>query len=140
MAKQDSEKLNRDAADRVAHKKAVSERKKSRDKNPYNINGTKKYDVMTRGEQIRLLHELKSRLLTHKHMDRYVSKLFGIAMDDDHDGQMAAMKILADRLLPTASFSTEGNKSSAIQINISGLQVSSVEKQSTEKAVPVSVQ
>ena len=138
MAKQDSEKLNREAAERVAHKKAVAERKKERDKNPYNLNGTKKYDIMTRGEQNRLLHELKSRLLTHKHMDRYVSKLFEIAMDDEHDGQMQAMKILADRLLPTASFNAEGNKSSAVQINITGLQVSSVEKQ--EKEIPVSVQ
>jgi hypothetical protein len=42
---------------------------------------------------------------------------------------------LSDRLLPAGSFSAEGNKSSAVQINITGLQVSSVEKQEKEVSI-----
>ena len=49
-------------------------------------------------------------------------------MDDDHDGQMQAMKMVADRLLPNAGFSLDSKKSTAVQINISGLQVSSIEE------------
>jgi hypothetical protein len=60
-------------------------------------------------------------------------------MDDDHQGQMVAMKMVAERILPVISFSGESNKSSAVQINISGLQVESVEAKEVEQP-PVSIQ
>jgi hypothetical protein len=70
-----------------------------------------------------------------------VKKLFDMALDDNHNGQTAAIKIIADRILPTASFSNENKTSSAVQISITGLQVDSVGVQ--EKPVnddPVSIQ
>ena len=88
--------------------------------------------VMTKAEQTRKLHEMKSRFLNSKRMGPLVEKMFDIAMDDEHQGQMAAMKLIADRILPTAGFASEGNKSSAVQINITGLQVSSVDTQEKE--------
>jgi len=114
-----SEKLNAEAEIR---------RKNRLRKSKTNNNGSAKYTMMTRSDQQRRMHELKSRFLSHKSLPAYVEKLFEIAMDDDHDGQMAAMKLLADRLLPVAGFSSEGNKSSAVQINITGLQVEKVEE------------
>ena len=95
--------------------------------------------VMTKAEQTRRLHELKAEFLTSKHLDRFSKKLFDIAMDDDHQGQMVAMKMVAERILPVISFSGEGNKSSAVQINISGLQIESVEAKEVEQP-PVSIQ
>ena len=96
---------------------------------------------MTRSQQQIRLQELKTEFLTHSSLDRYVKKLFDMALDDDHQGQTAAIKIIADRILPTASFSNEQKSSSAIQISITGLQVGGVDVQ--EKPVnddPVSVQ
>jgi len=67
-----------------------------------------------------------------------VKKLFDMALDDDHAGQTAAIKIIADRILPTASFSGESRANTAVQINISGLTVDSVEEKPVEE--PVSIQ
>ena len=97
---------------------------------------------MTRSQQQTRLAELKTEFLTHSSLDRYVKKLFDMALDDDHAGQTAAIKIIADRILPTASFSNENKTSSAVQINISGLTVDSVEEKPVEelKSEPVSIQ
>ena len=101
--------------------------------------GHDRYPVMSKAEQTRRLHELKAEFLTSKHLDRFSKKLFDIAMDDDHQGQMVAMKMVAERILPVISFSGESNKSSAVQINISGLQIESVEAKEVEQP-PVSIQ
>ena len=95
---------------------------------------------MTRSQQQTRLAELKTEFLTHSSLDRYVKKLFDMALDDDHAGQTAAIKIIADRILPTASFSNENKTSSAVQINISGLTVDSVEKVEKPVEEPVSIQ
>lgn len=107
-------------AKRKARKKEIAERKKQTGR-----------PIMSAREQTRQLHELKAELLTHNKAKHFVNKLFDIAMNDEHDGQMAAMKMVADRLLPNAGFSLDSKKSTAVQINISGLQVSSVD--TTEK-------
>jgi len=97
---------------------------------------------MTRSQQQIRLAELKTEFLTHSSLDRYVKKLFDMALDDDHAGQTAAIKIIADRILPTASFSGESKANTAVQINISGLTVDSVEEKPVEgsKTQPVSIQ
>tara|TARA_B100000767_G_scaffold218806_1_gene206781 strand:+ start:43 stop:414 length:372 start_codon:yes stop_codon:yes gene_type:complete len=92
---------------------------------------------MSRSQQQIRLAELKTEFLTHSSLDRYVRKLFDIALDDDHSGQLGAIKIIADRILPTASFSGESKANNAVQINISGLQISGVEE---KEVPPVSLQ
>ena len=92
---------------------------------------------MTRSQQQIRFAELKTEFLTHSSLDRYVRKLFDIALDDDHNGQLGAIKIIADRILPTASFGGENKTSNAVQINISGLQIDSVEE---KEVPPVSLQ
>ena len=94
---------------------------------------------MSREEQRHRLSLLKAEFLTHSSLDRYIEKLFTMALDDDHQGQVAAMKLIADRILPATAFSGEDKKSSAVQINITGLQVSSVEKE-VKSEEPVSIQ
>ena len=94
---------------------------------------------MSRSQQQIRLAELKTEFLTHSSLDRYVRKLFDIALDDDHNGQLGAIKIIADRILPTASFSGENKTSNAVSINITGLQIGGVEGEEKEVA-PVSIQ
>ena len=124
--------LEAEVAKRKARKKEIAENKLKRPDDARHI--------MSAREQTRQLHELKAELLTHGKAKHFVNKLFDIAMNDEHDGQMQAMKMVADRLLPNAGFSLDSKKSTAVQINISGLQVSSVEEKPVEQADTVSVQ
>jgi len=94
---------------------------------------------MTRSQQQIRLAELKTEFLTHSSLDKYVKKLFDMALDDDHSGQTAAIKIIADRILPTASFSSEQKSNAAVQINITGLTVDKVEEKPVNEE-PVSIQ
>jgi len=57
-----------------------------------------------------------------------MSKLVMIALNDNHPGQMGALKMCIDRVLPLSHFdkAANGNQSPTISINISGLTSSSV--------------
>jgi hypothetical protein len=67
------------------------------------------------------LAELKARLLATSG-ERMVNKVVEIAMTDGHPGQMAAMKMCLDRVLPVSMFEKDkdGN-GKGITINITGL-------------------
>ena len=121
-----------DSVDKVmeeaAKRKAMRKAGRTKDSGCKNTAGPS-MPVMTQAEQRRKLHELKARFLNSERLEPFVAKLFDMAMDDEHQGQVAAMKLIADRILPASTFSGEQNKSSAVQINITGLQVSSVEKE-----------
>ena len=128
-----------DLDEKAAAHKAKREERKAKAKAGLTKNGLKALPVMSRQEQTKRMHELKARFLESKKLEPFVIKLFDIAMDDDHPGQMSAMKMIADRILPSQSFSTESKKSSGVTINITGLQVEAKpeEKDVTE---PVSIQ
>ena len=128
------DKVMEKAAERKAKRKAG----KTIDSGARATNGTP-MPVMSQAEQRRKMHELKAKFLKSQRLDVFVKKLFDVAMDDDHAGQVAAMKMIADRILPVAGFSGEDKKASAVQINITGLQVSSVEKE-VKSDEPVSIQ
>jgi hypothetical protein len=57
-----------------------------------------------------------------------ISKLIQVALHDGNPGQMAALKMCVDRILPVSHFdkATNGNQSPTISINISGLTNSTV--------------
>ena len=95
--------------------------------------------VMSQAEQRRKLHELRAQFLKSNRLDSFITKLFDVAMDDDHSAQAVAMKMIADRILPATSFSGEDKKSSAVQINIQGLQVE-VQEKPVNQDEPVSIQ
>ena len=128
-----TDKLEQQAADRKAKRLA------GRTGNKAKANRGEPLPVMSQAEQRRKLHQLRAEFLTSNRLEGFVAKLFDVAMDDDHAGQVAAMKMIADRILPTTSFSAEQNKSSAVQINITGLQVSSIEEKPVNDD-PVSIQ
>ena len=67
------------------------------------------------------LKEYRHWLLQHKSTSTAMEKLLTIALDDDHTGQMQALKILSDRVLPISGFVAEGQGArAAVQINITG--------------------
>ena len=121
--------LESHVARRKARKKEIAERKKETGRH-----------IMSAREQTRQLHELKAELLTHGKAKHFVNKLFDIAMNDEHDGQMQAMKMVADRLLPNAGFSLDSKKSTGVTINISGLQVEAKTEKDISDSDPISIQ
>jgi hypothetical protein len=68
------------------------------------------------------LQEFKERLLATGGT-RILDKMIQIALDDEHPGQMAAIKLAMDRILPASVFDTakSGGSMPQISINISGL-------------------
>lgn len=66
------------------------------------------------------LKELKELLLKSGGKS-VVQKVLDIAMDDEHPGQMTALKMCMDRTLPTSLFEKEKGARSAVTINITGL-------------------
>lgn len=68
------------------------------------------------------INEFKARLLATSG-DKVINKIIAIALDDDHPGQMAALKMCMDRVLPVSYFEkdkTTGGKNS-VSITITGI-------------------
>ena len=122
----------------VAEQKAKRDKRVAKKKAGLTHNDKKALPLMTRREQTERLHELKAKFLSNSKLGPLVEKLFDIAMDDAHDGQMQAIKMITDKILPTQSFSGESKKSSAVNITISGLTVSATEEKDINN--PVSIQ
>jgi len=62
------------------------------------------------------------KLLLDESATPVVQKLIQIALDDDHSGQMAAIKMVTDRILPMSEFEKIGGGSKpTVTINISGI-------------------
>lgn len=74
------------------------------------------------------LQEFKERLLATGGT-RILDKMIQIALDDEHPGQMAAIKLAIDRVLPISAFEAAKNGGSTpqITINIEGLNAPKVE-------------
>ena len=66
--------------------------------------------------------ELRDLILASTNGKAMVQKVMEIALDDNHPGQMAAMKMVIDRIIPQSAFEAAKNEArTAIQITISGL-------------------
>lgn len=74
------------------------------------------------------IQEFKERLLATGGT-RILDKMISIALDDGHPGQMAAIKMSIDRVLPISLFeaSKAGGSMPSISINISSLSVPKLE-------------
>lgn len=69
------------------------------------------------------LMEFKERLLATGGT-RIIDKVISIALNDEHPGQMAALKLSLDRILPVSAFDAaknNGGMTPQISINITGL-------------------
>jgi hypothetical protein len=71
-----------------------------------------------------ILAEYRARMLASPKSAKVLEKVFEIALNDEHSGQMAAMKLVMDRLVPASSFDTAKSSSGnmpTISINISSI-------------------
>jgi len=63
-------------------------------------------------------------------------KVIDIALNDEHPGQMAALKMCMDRTLPISMFEKDRAQRSAVTINITGIgeisQVNTIDAQDVE--------
>lgn len=64
------------------------------------------------------MNEFKARLLATAG-DRVIDKVINIALDDEHQGQMAALKMCMDRVLPMSYFDKDKVNSGKSNISIS---------------------
>jgi hypothetical protein len=65
------------------------------------------------------MQEFKNKLLTEENGNKILHKVLEVAMDDEHPGQSAALKMAFDRLLPMSMFEESKNSSDRPTINIS---------------------
>jgi hypothetical protein len=76
---------------------------------------------MTKREQAAAMKEYRQRLLLHPSSPKLIEKLFSTALDDEAKNQAVAMKLLADRILPVAGFTSDGKQNNQVQVNITGI-------------------
>ena len=76
---------------------------------------------LTKREQAGRMKEFRQRLLLHPKSPALIEKMFSLAMDDDAKNQSVALKLLADRLLPVAGFTSDGKQQNQVSISISGI-------------------
>ena len=77
--------------------------------------------TMSKREQSTALREFRAKLLLNPKSERLLEKLFDLAFDDEAKQQSVALKILADRIMPLAGFTADGNSQAQVSINISGI-------------------
>jgi len=76
------------------------------------------------------LAEFKQRLLGTSG-SAVIEKIIQIGQNDDHPGQMAALKMAMDRILPLSMFEKDAKgQRNAIQINITGIGEAKIEQSS----------
>lgn len=68
------------------------------------------------------LKELKELMIRSGGKD-VAEKVIQIALNDEHPGQMTALKMCLDRTLPVSMFEKDKQQRSAVTINITGLGV-----------------
>jgi hypothetical protein len=76
-----------------------------------------------------ILDEYKMRMLASPKSAKVLEKVYEVALSDGHPGQMAAMKLILDRIIPTSAFDTTKSSGGvpSISINISGIHSPSVD-------------
>ena len=73
--------------------------------------------------------EYRMRMLASPKSAKVLEKVYEVALSDGHPGQMAAMKLVLDRIVPASAFDTTKSAGGTpqISINITGLNSPSVD-------------
>lgn len=76
-----------------------------------------------------IIAEYRDRMLASPKSAKVLEKVFEVALTDGHPGQMAAMKLVLDRVVPQSAFDTAktSGASPTISINISSFGSPTVE-------------
>jgi len=77
-----------------------------------------------------IMDEYKLRMLNSPKSSKVLEKVYEVALTDGHPGQLAAMKLVMDRIVPSSMFDATKASGSAptISINISSLGTPKVER------------
>ena len=75
------------------------------------------------------MDEYRMRMLASPKSAKVLEKVYEVALSDGHPGQMAAMKLVLDRIVPASAFDTTKSAGGTpqISINITGLNSPSVD-------------
>ena len=75
-----------------------------------------------------IMDEYRMRMLASPKSAKVLEKVYEVALSDGHPGQMAAMKLVLDRIVPASAFDTTKSAGGTpqISINITGLNSPSV--------------
>ena len=93
---------------------------KTKNKNAFGLNSVSSTAPIVPLSKSQLMADRKAILA--ESADPILRKAVSIALDDDHPGQMTAIKMLTDRLLPMSEFEAKKDGSrSAVTITISGV-------------------
>ena len=99
---------------------------KTKNKNAFGMNSVSSTAPVVPLSKSQLMAERKAILA--ESADPILRKAVSIALDDEHPGQMTAIKMLTDRLLPMSEFEAKKDGSrSAVTITISGIGETVVE-------------
>jgi hypothetical protein len=86
-----------------------------------------------------IINEYRDRMLASPKSAKVLEKVYEVALTDGHPGQMAAMKLVLDRIVPVSTF--DATKAAggvpSISINISSLNAPTIS--STDDVVDVDV-
>lgn len=76
-----------------------------------------------------IINEYRDRMLASPKSAKVLEKVFEVALTDGHPGQMAAMKLVMDRIVPQSAFDTAKTTGGVpqISINISSFGTPTVE-------------
>ncbi len=76
-----------------------------------------------------IMDEYRMRMLASPKSAKVLEKVYEVALSDGHPGQMAAMKLVLDRIVPASAFDTTKSVGGTpqISINITGLNSPSVD-------------
>lgn len=76
-----------------------------------------------------ILNDFRDRMLASPKSAKVLEKVYEVALQDGHPGQMAAMKLVLDRIVPVSTFDASKNSGGVpqISINITGLSSPKVE-------------
>ena len=89
-------------------------------KEGYSAIGVRKQTSLAEPPKAMLIEVRK--LLMEQKSEKVIEKLMQIALDDEHSGQLAAIKMVVDRMLPVSEFEkVQGAGKANITINISGV-------------------
>ena len=103
------------------NKEAKIARSRERTGNP-ELNAVTRSPIGTPQGNKQRMQEFKNKLLTEVNGNAIIAKMLQIALDDEHPGQATALKMCADRILPSSLFEDKKDGSrTAINITISGI-------------------
>jgi hypothetical protein len=77
-----------------------------------------------------IINEYRDRMLASPKSAKVLEKVYEVALSDGHPGQMAAMKLVLDRIVPVSTFDAtkQAGGIPQISINISSLGTPKVER------------